>query len=170
MQHFAGRTDNIKKLYCDNAPDLVAGARHGKWRLVTSTTGMPQTNGLAERGVRTVKEGGRCRVVQAGFSASWWPIALEHLCFSKVITDVAGDSPYSKRLGRGECRGERISFGALIDFMPQPETRIYNWGGKAITGLFVGYHTHPGSVWSGDYLVADFALLGAKLRCCLWNS
>ncbi len=24
-------------------------------------------------------------------------------------------------------------------------------------GVFVGYHTHAGGIWSGDYLVADYA-------------
>ena len=24
-------------------------------------------------------------------------------------------------------------------------------------GVFIGYHTHAGGLWSGDYLVADYA-------------
>jgi hypothetical protein len=44
------------------------------------------------------------------------------MAFSKVITDVDGGSPYSKRLGQGEVKGELISLGLLTDFMPPPET------------------------------------------------
>ena len=30
-------------------------------------------------------------------------------------------------------------------------------GDKTIPGVFIGYHIHAGGLWSGDYLVADFA-------------
>ena len=99
MQHFAVPKDNIKTSDCDIAPELLAGARHCMWRLVTATTRLPQTNGVVERGVRTVKDGGRCGVVQTGFSPAWWPTASEHFCFSKVITEVDGDSPCNKKPG-----------------------------------------------------------------------
>ena len=34
--------------------------------------------------------------------------------------------------------------------MPQPDTKLDSMGGN-------GYHTHAGGLWSGDYLVADYA-------------
>ena len=45
----------------------------------------------------------------------------------------------------------------LVDFMPQPDTRVESMGAKTIPGVFLGYHIHPGGLWSGDYLVADLA-------------
>ena len=54
-------------------------------------------------------------------------------------------------------RGQSIPFGALVDFMPQPDTRVQSIGPKTILGIFLGYHLHPGGVWGGDYLVADLA-------------
>ncbi len=43
--------------------------------------------------------------------------------------------------------------------MPQPDTKLDSMGGKQLTmpGIFVGYHTHAGGLWSGDCLVADYA-------------
>ena len=41
--------------------------------------------------------------------------------------------------------------------MPQPDTKVESMGAKTIPGVFLGYHIHPGGLWSGDYLVADLA-------------
>ncbi len=41
--------------------------------------------------------------------------------------------------------------------MPQPDTKVESMGSKTIPGVFIGYHVHAGGLWSGDYLVADFA-------------
>ena len=43
--------------------------------------------------------------------------------------------------------------------MPQPYTKVESMGAKTIPGVSVGYHIHPGAMWSGDYLVADLAPL-----------
>ncbi len=69
MQQVVGTEDKIRKFNCDNARGLIAGARHCMWRIVTATAGMLQTNGVAERAVRAVKEGGRCGIVKSGFFA-----------------------------------------------------------------------------------------------------
>ncbi len=63
-----------------------------------------------------------------------------------------GDSSYNRRHGRGRFKGERIPFGAFVDFMPQPDTKLDAMGGRAMPGVFVGCHTHAGGIWSGDYL------------------
>ena len=136
--------------------ELVAAATACHWRLATSTTGMPQTNGVAENCVRRAKEGGGCAIVQSGLDpAAFWPPAVEHYCFASNIALMDGDSAYNKRHKKGHFLGLRIPFGALVDFMPQPDTRVESIGAKTIPGVFLGYHVHPGGVWSGDYYVAD---------------
>ena len=79
MQHFAGATDKPACFYCDNAPELIASARACKWRIATATTGIPQTSGVAERSVRTDKEGGGCGIAQSGYNPKWWPEVGEAL-------------------------------------------------------------------------------------------
>ena len=59
-QHFAVAKDRVTSFYCDHAPEWKAAARQCAWRISTATTGQPQTDGVAERSVRTVKEGGAC--------------------------------------------------------------------------------------------------------------
>jgi hypothetical protein len=154
MQHFCGPKDRTASFYSDNAPELVSSARKLKWRLSTATTGMPQTNGVAENCVRRVKEGGGCGIVQSGLNAAtFWPEAGQHFCFSANIAIVEGDSAYNQRHKAGRFKGQSFPFGALVDFMPQNDTRVESMGAKTIPGVFLGYHVHAGGLWSGDYYV-----------------
>ncbi len=68
-----------------------------------------------------------------------------------------GDTSYNRRYGRGHFKGERIPSGPFVDFIPQPDTMLDAIGGRTVPGLFVGHRTHAGGIWSGDYLVADYA-------------
>ncbi len=155
MQHFAGVRDKVLSFYCDNAPELISAATSLKWRLGTATTGMPQTNGVAENCVRRCKEGGGCAIVQSGLTPStFWPSAGEHFCFANNIAIVNGDSAWSKLHKKGRFKGMQIPYGALVDFMPQPDVKVASMGPKTIPVIFIGYHVNPGWEWSGDYLVA----------------
>ena len=155
MQHFCGPKDRIASFYCDNAPELVSSARKLKWRLSTATTGMPQTNGVAENCVRRVKEGGGCGIVQSGLNAATcWPEARQHFCSSANIAITDGDSAYNRRHKAGQFKGQSFPFGALVDFMPQNDTWVESMGAKTIAGVFLGYHVHAGGFRSGDYYVA----------------
>jgi len=131
MQHFCGPKGRIASFYCDKAPELVTPARACKWRLSTATTGMPQTNGVAERSVRTVKEGGGCGIVQSGFNAkTFWARSCRALMFSTNIATVYGDSCYDRRHKAGRFRGQRVLFGAYVDFMPQHDIKVVSMGAK----------------------------------------
>ena len=53
--------------------------------------------------------------------------------------------------------GLRIPVGALCDFKPFPavlRTKVGKFEPKAIPGVFLGYHLHPGGRWRGEYMVA----------------
>ncbi len=157
MQHFCGPTDHIASFDCDNATELATSARACKWRLATATTGMPQTNGAAERSVRTVKEGGGCGVVQSGYNAeTFWPEMANASAFN-IQPPFNRKHEDNRTHKSGHFKGLLIPFGALVDFMPQPDTKVVSMGSKTIPGVFIGCHVHPGGLWSGDYLVADYS-------------
>ena len=84
------------------------------------------------------------------------PMRENTIAFRHVAI-VDGDSSYNRRHKQGRFKGESIPFGALVDFMPQPDTRVESMGAKTIPGVFIGYHIYAGGLWSCDYLVADLA-------------
>jgi len=94
LQHFAGTASPVKSLYADNAPELRKAAKKFGWGCPSATPGQPQTNGLAERMVRRVKEGVRANIPQSGLCRTWWSYACAHRCFARTIKVVDGDSRY----------------------------------------------------------------------------
>ena len=81
MRDFQGTTGpKVQQFHSDNFPSIAKAAKTMRWTAPTSTPGIPQTNGLAERKVRQVKEGGRTNLVQSGLDNAWWPYAVAHRC------------------------------------------------------------------------------------------
>jgi len=154
FRHWQGPSEKILSFYADNAPELRQAAREMRWRMPTSTPGVPQTNGLAERSVRTLKEGITTNLAASGLVKRWWEYAGPHHAFARNIQHVAGDSSYMKRHGE-HCKAKQIPFGALVDFMPRQTEVQQAFEAKTRSGLMVGYEVHPGGKWSGDYLIAE---------------
>merc|ERR1712026_586488 len=110
----------VKQFYSDNFSSLADAAKKMHWAAPTSTPGVPQTNGLAERKIRQVKEGGRTNLIQSGLAYVWWPYAVKHHCFARNIAMFEGDSVYNRRHNTGHCKAQCIPFGALVEFLPTP--------------------------------------------------
>ena len=108
FKQWAGSKEKIQAFYCDNAHELIGAARKCGWRCATATTGIHQTNGLAERMVRKSKEGGRCNIVQSGLSGKWWPEGIRTYCFAHSVELLDGDSPYNRRHGKGALRTSHV--------------------------------------------------------------
>ena len=124
-----------------------------------STPHRSETNGIAERAVRRVKEGTSAVLLQSGLNESWWADSMECYTNLRNVTDILSDgkTPYEKRFGE-PFKGPIIPFGSLVDsylISAKDQSRIHQFGKKVLPGLFLGYALYAGRIWKGDVLIAD---------------
>ena len=155
LRYFAGDHD-VKYLYSDNSRELEKAAGELGWSHPTSTPYRPQSNGVMERQVRTLEEGARTALLQAGLPHRFWPLAATHQAVATSITSAKPDTPTPwKRMHDHELPGMILPFGCLVYFRP-PAPHLKSMGKfepTALPGLFVGWHMSPGFKLNGDYLV-----------------
>ena len=72
------------------------------WNHCTSTPHRSETNGIAERAVRRVKEGTSAVLLQSGLNGSWWADSMECYTYLRNDTDLLSDgkTPYERRFGQ----------------------------------------------------------------------
>ena len=131
-----------------------AKAKPQPWNHCTSTPHRSETNRIAERAVRRVKEGTSAVLLQSGVNESWWADSMEIYTYLRNVTDLLSDgkTPYERRFGQ-PFKGPIIPFGSLFEYHPitaKDQSRIHQFGKKVLPGLFLGY-----ALWKGDVLIAD---------------
>ena len=84
-----------------------------------STPHRSETNGIAERAVRRVKEGTSAVLLQSGLNESWWADSMECYTYLRNVTDLLSDgkTPYERRFGK-PFEGPVIPFGSLVEYHP----------------------------------------------------
>jgi hypothetical protein len=66
---------------------------------------------------------------------------------------------YYNRYGK-PFTGPIIAFGAAVEYKPSSDrgrAQLPKFGDKLLKGIFVGYKTHSGGLWSGDLAIVDVA-------------
>ena len=114
----------------------------------TSTPHRSETNGIAERAVRRVKEGTSVVLLQSGLNESWLADSMECKTCLRNVTDLLSDgkTPYERRFGQ-PFKGPIIPFGSLVEYHPitaKDQSRIHQFGKKVLPGLFLGYALYAG--------------------------
>ena len=61
------------------------------WNHCTLTPHRSETNGIAERAVRRVKEGTSAVLLQSGLSENWWADSMECNCHLRNVQDLLSD-------------------------------------------------------------------------------
>ena len=159
LQKFLEPERKPKVMYSDNSLGFGKACEDLSWNHCTSTQHRSQTNGIAERAVRRVKEGTSAVLLQSGLDENWWADYME--CFSclRNVQYLFSDekTPYERRFGQ-PCKGPIIPFGSLVEYHPitaKDQSRIHQFGKKVLPGLFLGYALYAGRIWKGDVLIAD---------------
>ena len=139
---------NQKSFTLNNSLEFGKACEDLSWNHCTSTPHRSETNGIAERAVRRVKEGTSVVLLQSGLNESWWAGSLECYTYLRNVTDLFSDgkTPYERRFGQPFGRPV-IPFGSLVEYYPitaKDQYRIHQFGKKVLPGLFLGYALYAG--------------------------
>jgi hypothetical protein len=157
IKYFMG--ENVgNKLYSDNSEELTKACRELQLVHPTSTPRRPESNGLCEARIRSVVQGTRCLLLQAGLPHRFWPLAGRCWTFSKNIESSGDDvSPWAKLHG-SDFTGLIVPFGALLLYKAtkyEAKSRL-KFEPAGVYGIFLGYHVEPGMGHAGDYYILNF--------------
>ena len=116
LKHFIRHNDEVGIMYSDNAPELLSALKDLKWRHMLSKEYISKSNAIAERSIRSVIEGARVNLHQAGLHHMYWPHAARHWCMMQnVMSRTGSDTPWKIRFGES-FKGPLIPFGCRIDY------------------------------------------------------
>ena len=146
-------------IYTDNSLEFGKSCEEISWNHCASTPHRSETNGIAERAVRRVKEGTSAVLSQSGLDKEWWVDSMECCCYQRNIQDLLcdGKTPYERRFGM-PFDGPVIPFGAMVEYHPisaKDQCRLHQFGANVLPGIFLGYTLFAGGIWKGDIVVAD---------------
>ena len=148
LQKFLEPERKPKVIYTDNSLEFGKACEDLSWNHCTSTPHRSETNGIAKRAVRSVKEGTSAVLLQSGLNESWWADSMEWYTYLRNVTDLLSDgkTPYERRFGQ-PFKGPIIPFGSLVEYYPisaKDQSRIHQFGKKVLPGLFLGYALYAG--------------------------
>ena len=119
----------------------------------TSTPHRSETNGIAERAVRRVKEGTSAVLLQSSLGNEWSGDSMECYCYLRNIQDLFshGKTPYERRFEM-PFNGPVIPFGAMVEYHPvsaKDQPGLHQFVAKVLPSVFLGYALHAERIWKG---------------------
>ena len=125
-----------QNIHTDNSLEFGRACEDLSWNHCTSTPHRSETNGIAGRAVRRVKEGTSAVLLQSGLNESWWADSMECFSYLRNVTDLLshGETPYERRFGQ-PFKGPIIPFGSLVEYHPitaKDQSRIHQFGKKVL--------------------------------------
>ena len=143
---FLEPTRKPKVIYTDNSLEFGKSCEKLSWNHCTSTPHRSETNGIAERAVRKVKDGTSAVLLQSGLDENWWADSMECYTYQRHIQDLLSDGKkrtrYERRFGKS-FKGPIIPFKSLIEYhsiSAQDLSRIHQLGKKVLPGLFLALY------------------------------
>ena len=80
-----GTREKLEVIYTDNSLEFGKACEDFSWNHWTSHH-RSETNGIAERAVRRVKEGTSAVLLQSGLKESWWVVSMECYTYLRNVT------------------------------------------------------------------------------------
>ena len=91
LQKFVEPDRKPKVIYTDNSLEFGKACEDLFWNHCTSAPHRSETNGIAERAVRRVKEGTSAVLLQSGLNENWWADSMECYTYLRNVTDLLSD-------------------------------------------------------------------------------
>ena len=145
---FLEPTRKPKVIYIENSTEFGKSSEDLSRNHCTSTPHRSETNGIAERAVRRVKEGTSAVLFQSGLDNEWWADSMECYCYLRNKQDLLSDgqTPYERRFGM-PCNGPVVPFGPMVEYRPI--------SAKSLARYILRLCIVRGRIWKGDIVVAD---------------
>ena len=148
LQKFLEPDRKPKVVNTDNSLEFGKACEDLSWNHCTSTPHRSETNRIAERAVRRVKEGTSAVLSQSGLDEKWWADSIECKTYLRNVQDLLSDgkTPYERRF-REPFKRPVIPFGSLVEYYhisAKDQSRIHQFGKKVFLGLFLGYALYAG--------------------------
>ena len=149
-----------KVIYTDKSLEFGKSCEDLSWNHSTSTPHRSETNGIAERAVRRVKEGTSAVLLHSGLvkNSGRIPWNATAICETYKISCLSENGGPIRGFGV-PFNGPVIPFGAMVEYHPisaKDLSRLHQFGPKVLPVIFLGYVLYAGGIWKGDILVADF--------------
>ena len=95
------RIGSLESFNTDNSLEFGKACEDLSWNHCTSTPHRSETNGIAERAVRRVKEGTSAVLLQSDLDENWWADSMECYTCLRNVQDLLSDgkTPYERRIG-----------------------------------------------------------------------
>ena len=132
LQKFLEPERKPKVIYTDNSLKFGKACEDLSWNHCTSTPHRSETNGIAERALRSVKEGTSAVLLQSGVNENWWADSMECDTYLRNVTDTLSDgkTAYERRFGQ-PIKRPIVPFGSLVEYYPifaKDQSRIHQFG------------------------------------------
>ena len=110
------------------------------WNHCASTPHRSETNGIAERAVRRVKEGTSAVLLQSSLVENWWVHSMESHTYLRNIQDLLSDgkTPHERRFGKDQSF-RLVHWLSITLFLRKTSQESINFVRKVLLGLFLGF-------------------------------
>ena len=102
LRKFLEPSEKPKVIYTDNSLEFCKSCEELSWKHRTSTPHRSETNGIAARAVRRIKEGTSAVLSQSGLDETWWADSMECYCYLRDDQDLLADGKTQNERRFGE--------------------------------------------------------------------
>ena len=115
LRKFPEPSEKSKVIFANNSVEFGKPCEEISWNHCTSKPHRSETNGIAGRAVRRIKEGTSAVLLQSGLDEKWWADSLECYCYLRDVQDLLADGKTPHHRGFGEpFRGPVIPFDSMV--------------------------------------------------------